>query len=493
MSTWHVQAKDRPVWVEAIELYPVGQTDPFTNEIHRLQVLKLSEQEQFQIGQIDPIANPDEYFLADRYEDCYQSLQLMFDRHEFEERGRYRFEKDFVPHDLSQIAPSGNNRTYSIHIDRYADDRWQGEYSGAILLIPGTGSYGGNYMKFSLSMAVLKGYIVYVLDPPSHGRSHGHKLITQNEDADGTGVYLERAIGGDGRWALENALEPEWEEIHDTDFSLRHIITSVQAIGRRIAKREEEKLRHLDDIYRTLPPEMRDIGWFGKPIEELTHVTLMGTSQGGETAFWAADPRTTGQGQGGAYNIFYPFDSAICHDIYNSAYDAPQAKMRILRSGMGGPIVSSIMEGKDSLWANGDWTKYYEGNSLFFRASDRWVRWRYDLNDYRDLLKFGEEYREFIPNMKIPVLVAIAKRDLLYSSDGHARNLVKKLFNKIGRSTSDTLWHLEYNTPPGRLGHQLLVNYTFDFLGLVDDWIRYRSQGPGSDFDYDSNLWERKQ
>ena len=113
------------------------------------------------------------------------------------------------------------------------------------------------------------------------------------------------------------------------------------------------------------------------------------------------------------------------------------------------------------------------------------------MNDYRALLKFGENYREFIPNMRIPVLVAIGKRDLLYSSDGHARNLVKKLFDKIDRPTSDTPWHLEYETPPGRLGHQLLVNYAFDFLDLTDSWIQYRMRGPGSDFDYNHSLWNR--
>lgn len=479
------------MWVESIELYPVGQTDPFTNELHRLQVLNLDDEELLSVQNHLPDTEATPYFLVDRFQDCYESLQLKFDPHEFEEQGRFRFDKELIPHDLSQLSPTGGNRTYSIHVDRYADSNWDGKYSGAILLVPGTGSYGGNYMKFALSMAVLKGYIVYLIDAPSHGRSHGHKLIAQRTGAEGTGVFIERAIGSDGRWHFDNALEPGWEEVRDTDFSLENIITVVQAVGRRIAKREQENLRHLDDIYRTLSPEMRDEGWFGKPIEELTHVTLMGTSQGGETAFWASDPRLTGQGGGGAYNISYPFDSVICHDVYNSAYDAPQAKMRILRSGMGGPLAAKFMEGRDSLWANGDWTNYYEGNSLFYRASDRWVRWRYDMNDYRALLKFGENYREFIPNMRIPVLVAIGKRDLLYSSDGHARNLVKKLFDKIDRPTSDTLWHLEYETPPGRLGHQLLVNYAFDFLDLTDSWIQYRMRGPGSDFDYNHSLWNR--
>lgn len=482
---------DRPVWVESIELYPVGQTDPFTNELHRLQILRLTNAERAQVEAISPGSNPDEYFLADRFTECYESLQLKFDRHEYEERSRFKFETDFEPHDVSSLAPQGNNRTYSIHIDRYADKNWEGRYAGAILLVPGTGSYGGNYLMFGMAMSVLKGYIVYVVDAPSHGRSHLHKLIAKDPESKGTGVFLERAVSQDGRWVFENALEPGWVEVGDTDFSLEQIVTCIQAIGRRIVKREEANLKHLNDAYRALEPERRDVGWFGKPVEEMTHLTLMGTSQGGETAFWSADPRTTGQGRTGAYSVFFPFDSVICHNIYNSAFDAPQTKMRLLRSGLGAPIVATVLDGKDSLWANGDWTQYYEGNSLFFRAADRWVRWRYNMSDYRDLLKFGEKYRDFIPNTEIPVLVAIAQNDLLYSSDGHARKLVKKLFQSIGRPTSDTLWHLEFKTPPGRLGHQLLVNFTFDFIEAADAWIKYRAGGPGSNFEYDPDLWSR--
>jgi len=486
------RGNDRPDWVEQVGAYPVGQTDPFSDTIHRLQVLKLFSYEREDIQRDFPGWDSGPTLLADLFPHCYESLQLRFDPHEFEERGRFLFARDFEPHQVDPNAVLKTNQTYSLHIDRYADPRYEGRYSGAILLVPGTGSYGGNYVKFALSMAALKGYIVYAIDPLYHGRSHGHKLIRKSVEGEGTGVSLPKAIGEDGNWNFLASLEPGWEEVHPGKVNLSHFVTNIQAVGRRIAKREEKNLAHLNDAILALPPEQRSETWFGKPVNSLTHVTLIGTSQGGETAFWSADPRATGQGEQAAYGILYPFDSVICHDIYNSAFTAPQKRMKMLRSSLAGGLCARIMADRDSLWENADWTKYYDGVSLFLRAADRWVRWRYDMEGYQALLRYGKAHRDTLPQMRLPLLVSIGKNDRLYPNDRDAQDLVMKLFKELQRVPGDqSAWFLQFQTPPGMNGHQLLVHHTFPFVDLVDEWIRYRRGGPDGFFNYDPDLWQR--
>ena len=485
-------APERPLWADSIEEYPVGQTDPFADPIHRLQVLKLYTNEQEVIARDFPGWDSGPTLLIDFFPHCYQSLQLKFDPHDFEEHGLFRFSRDFEPHEVDPDSVLKSNRTYSIHLDRYADPRYEGKYAGAILLIPGTGSYGGNYLKFALSMACLKGYIVYVMDPIYHGRSHGHKEIRKRVGAKGTGVFLSRAISEEGSWQFSAALEPGWEEVDPCTFDLDHFVRNILSVGRRIAHREEGNLAHLNDDVLSLSPELRSEEWYGKPANMLTNVTLIGTSQGGETAFWSADPRATGRGQEAAFGILYPFDSVICHDVYNSAYTAPQKRMRLLRSDLMGGLSAKIMENRTSLWENADWTKYYDGLALFFRAADRWVRWRYDIEAYQKLLRFGEDHRNTLPQMKIPVLVAIGRDDLLYPGDWHARGVVKKLFKELKRDPGvDSLVYLQYQTPSQTNGHQLLVHHTFPFADIVDKWIRYRRAGPGNVLDFDTDLWKR--
>ncbi len=483
---------DRPAWVQQIESYPVGQSDPFEDEVHRLQVMKLSSGESEEIQREFPDWQVEPSLLADFFPHCYQSLQLTFDPHEFEERGLFLFDKTFTPHAVDPSTLMTSCRTYSVHVDRYADPRWEGNYSGAILLVPGTGSYGGNYIKFCQVMASLKGYIVYVVDLLYHGRSHGHKLIARNPEGEGVAVYLKQAIGKDGAWHFQNALEGGWEERESCQVNMPRNVAVIQAVGRRIAQAERENLKHLEAEILSKPPENRAEEWFGKPVNALTHVTLIGTSQGGETAFWSADPRATGQGAQAAYGIYLPFDSVICHNVYNTAYTAPQSRMRLLRSDFLGGFLVGMLEGKDSLWANTDWTRLYEGNALFFRAADRWVRWRYRMEDYRNLLRFGTDYRDTMAQMKLPVLVAIGSNDLLYTDDKKTSQLVGGLFDKLERDPAgESLWHLEYNTPPGTNGHQLLVHHTLKMADLADSWIRYRRGGPGSSFQYESGIWKR--
>jgi len=180
LGTIQAPGGQEPEWVRMISGYPVGQSDPFSDEVHRLQSLRLYANEREVIARDFPGWPAEPTLLADLFPRCYQSLQLKFDAHEFEERGFFDFERDFEPHVVDPSCITKSNRTYSLHVDRYADPRYEGKYNGAILLIPGTGSYGGNYIKFALTMASLKGYIVYVLDLLHHGRSHGHKLIGKN-------------------------------------------------------------------------------------------------------------------------------------------------------------------------------------------------------------------------------------------------------------------------------------------------------------------------
>lgn len=328
-------SEDRPEWVLQIKGYPVGQTDPFEDEVHRLQVMKLSSEEQEVIHRRFPDWQVDAGLLASFFTPCYQSLQLTFDPHDFEERGLLKFAKAFTPHEVDPSTLVSSCRTYSIHVDRYADPRWEGNYSGAILLVPGTGSYGGNYMKFCQVMASLKGYIVYVVDLLYHGRSHGHKLISRDPEGEGVAVYLKHAIGEDGAWHFSNALESGWAERDSCEVNMTRNVTVIQAVGRRIAQIERDNLKHLDAEVLSKPPENRAEEWFGKPVNFLTHVTLIGTSQGGETAFWSADPRATRKGRE-ASDYYLPFDSVICHNVYNTAYTAPQSKMRLLRSSFPG-------------------------------------------------------------------------------------------------------------------------------------------------------------
>ncbi|MCK6495624.1 MAG: hypothetical protein KJ050_11025 [Candidatus Omnitrophica bacterium] len=487
-------SKERAGWVGLIDDYPVGQTDPFTDDLHLLQTTKLTSSERERIQKDFPNWQVDPALLATFFGPCYQSLQLRFDPHDYEEIGMFHFEKKFEEHDISKLSPMQNSRTYSIHVDRYADPRWAGKYSGAILIVPGTGSYGGNYVKFALVMASLKGYIVYIVDPIFHGRSHGHKIISRNPEGSGTAVYLKKAIGQDGAWHMENALESGWEENQACEIDMNKNVSVIQAVGRRIAQIEKENLKHLDAEVLSKPAEVRQDEWFGKSVNTLTHVTLIGTSQGGETAFWSADPRGTGQGEQAAYGIYLPFDSVICHNVYNTAFTAPQGKMRILRSDFPGGFLVNLMRSKDSLWNNTDWTKLYNGVALFLRAADRWVRWRYDLDDYRRLLRYGTEHRETLPQMRIPVLVLIGSDDQLYSSEEQSRELVKRLFEELHRDPiGESLWHLEYMTPVDTNGHQILVHHSLPTADLVDAWIRYRRGGPGSSFRYESGTWRRIQ
>jgi pimeloyl-ACP methyl ester carboxylesterase len=456
-------------------------------------MVKLTQDERELIQQRFPDWEVTPDLLDQCFSPCYQSLQLKFDPYDYEERQQLSFGKGFVPHEINPKSSNSVCRTYSIHVDRYADPRWEGNYSGAILLVPGTGSYGGNYLKFCLTMASLKGYVVYVLDPIFHGRSHGHKLVSRNPNGDGVAVFLNRAISKDGNWYFTNGLEAGWEEKDPCQVDMTRNITVIQAIGRRIAYLERTNLEHLNAEVLSKPAENRAVEWFGKSVNALTHVTLIGTSQGGETAFWSADPRATGQGGQAAYGIYLPFDSVICHNVYHTAYTAPQGKMRFLRSGLGG-VLAGVMEGHDSLWSNTDWTKLYDPTALFIRACDRWVRWRYDLEAFRNLLRFGRDHRDTLHQMRVPVLVAIGTGDRLYSSDKQTRNLVANLFEKMQRDpTGESLWHLEYLTPENTNGHQLLVNHTLRMADLTDGWIRYRRGGPGSSFQYESGTWRRVQ
>jgi len=487
------EAAGKPEWVEQIQGYPVGQSDPFADEIHRFQSLKLTQNDRTAISVDNPEWEDDPAHLTHLFDHCYQSLQLKFDPIEYEERGLFIFEKDFVPHEVKDLKPGRSNRTYSLHIDRYADPKFEGEYRGVLLIVPGTGSYGGNYVKFATVMAGLKGYIVYTIDSINHGRSHGHKLIRRTSNGAATGVFLNRAITKEGTWQFSAGLEQGWEEVESTRFSMDNFITCAQEVGRRIAHREKENLKHLSDRVLTKDPEARSEDWYGKPANLLTHVTLIGTSQGGETAFWASDPRATGRGGQATHGILYPFDSVICHNVYNTAYTAPQKKMRWLRSGFPGCLISKIIKNKDSLWENANWWDYYSGSALFVRSSDRWVRWRYNMNDYRDLLRFGQQHAGSVRQAKIPVLVAIGSNDALYPSDRAADKVVQKLFNELERDElGESLWYVKYNTPAGMSGHQLLVQHTLPFANLVDAWIRYRRGGPGSSFQYHrSGEWRR--
>jgi hypothetical protein len=49
---------------------------------------------------------------------------------------------------------------------------------------------------------------------------------------------------------------------------------------------------------------------------------------------------------------------------------------------------------------------------------------------------------------------------------------------------------LEYQTPQGTNGHQLLVHHTLPFMDMVDAWIRFRRAGPAGSFDYDPAIWK---
>lgn len=485
-------AQGQPEWFKQVGNYPVGQSDPFDDIVHRLQITRLTSEEVGVIERSFPGWDASPELFAQFFPYCYESLQLKFDPHEYEERGVFVFDKDLVLHSVNPRAQSMGNRTYSIHVDRYADPRYQGKYQGAILVVPGTGSYGGNYVKFALTMASLKGYIVYLVDNLGHGRSHGHKMIQKATDGDGTGLFLERAISPEGKWNLESGFDPGWRELEACAIDMGTSVAVIQAVGRRIAFRERENLKHLNDQVLSLPEEKRSPSWFGKNVNELTHVTLLGTSQGGETAFWSADPRTTGQGGQAAFGIFLPFDSVICHNIYNTAYTAPQPRMRLLRSNFPGNLILDIVDDKDSLWLNADWSKFYGGSALFLRACDRWVRWRYDMVAYRSLLKFGEDHRDTLAQMGLPLLVSLGTNDLLYESDNKARGLVRDLFYRLPRDPAgESLWFLEYQTPAGTNGHQLLVHHTFPFADVVDGWIKYRRGGPGSTYKYPSGLWQR--
>src|SRR5690606_30911115 len=127
------------------------------------------------------------------------------------------------------------------------------------------------------------------------------------------------------------------------------------------------------------------------------------------------------------------------------------------RSAALGGVSAFFMKNKDSLWENADWSQYYEGTALFLRAADRWVRWRYDMDAYQDLLRYGISHRDTLYQNKLPILVAIGQRDRLYPSDNAGVRIVNKLFEGLerGENREETLFHLEFLTPPGENGHQL--------------------------------------
>jgi pimeloyl-ACP methyl ester carboxylesterase len=479
-------------WINSIRQYPVGQSDPFTDELHRLQATHLTQVDLQYLATHFPEASTDEAQLFKVFDGYYQSLALGFDPLEYEESGLMVFNRNYEADNLEELSPDGSERTYRIHLDRYADPSWDNRYRGSVLLIPGTGSYGGNYIRFCLALA-RKGYIVYTIDLPGHGRSHLHKIIRRSPEGVGTGVFLTRGISKSGEWQFDAALEEGWEEVAPCRIKPEEYINTIQAIGRRIVIWEKENLAHLAYPIPETENEEQIQTWYGKSISQLTHLTLIGTSQGGETAFWSADPRATGKGQEAFSDILYPFDSVICHDVYGTSFTAPQSGMRWLRSGFTGSMIEHLFWRRDSLWRLTDWQQYYDLVPLFVRASDRWVRWRYPLDDYRGLLRFGEKYAANLPHMKIPVLVVIGKGDLLYPDDQTCHRLVATLFKKMERPTpGDSLWYVQYQTPPGTHPHQLLVSHTLPMVDLVDGWIGYRHQGPGSRFDIDPAVWQQR-
>ncbi|NUP92027.1 MAG: hypothetical protein HUU36_04165, partial [Candidatus Omnitrophica bacterium] len=80
-------SKERAGWVGLIDDYPVGQTDPFTDDLHLLQTTKLTSSERERIQKDFPNWQVDPALLATFFGPCYQSLQLRFDPHDYEEIG----------------------------------------------------------------------------------------------------------------------------------------------------------------------------------------------------------------------------------------------------------------------------------------------------------------------------------------------------------------------------------------------------------------------
>lgn len=174
-------------------------------------------------------------------------------------------------------------------------------------------------------------------------------------------------------------------------------------------------------------------------------IGLVGTSQGGELAFYAAlaDKRVK---------------SLICHNLLLSHKFPINFKVKFLQSKICNLLCNLIADFSFPLeWAF-KWKYAY--NSVEFlqeKRNDPLVVWHYKFKSYRTIFTYNPNLS--ISEMKTPVLVAVGENDKLVPLE-HC----KKAYDAL-------TCQKEFYVMPGAK-HQLLIDYSDRFVPIVDCWFK---------------------
>lgn len=171
------------------------------------------------------------------------------------------------------------------------------------------------------------------------------------------------------------------------------------------------------------------------------NIGLIGTSQGGEIAFYTAlkDERVK---------------SVVCHNILLSSEFSLNLKVKLLKS----PICSIIPNFYFPLEKAFNWENAYKDPEfLDKKRNDPFAVWYYKFKSYRSVFTYKPE--KPIDGMTTPVLIAVGEYDQLVSSK-HC----KKVYDRL-KCPKD--FYLMQDA-----GHQLLIDYADRFVPVVETWFK---------------------
>lgn len=171
------------------------------------------------------------------------------------------------------------------------------------------------------------------------------------------------------------------------------------------------------------------------------NIGVIGTSQGGEIAFHAAQQDHVAK-------------SVVCHNILLSCEFPLNFKVRFFQS----PLCAIVPDFYFPLEKAFNWKDAYnDPEFLKKKKSDPYVVWHYKFKSYRTI--FTHKPNKPIDEMTTPSLIAVGEDDKLVSAK-HC----KKVYDRL---TCQKEFHLIPNA-----GHQLLVDYTDKFVPIVDKWFK---------------------
>jgi len=173
-------------------------------------------------------------------------------------------------------------------------------------------------------------------------------------------------------------------------------------------------------------------------------VGILGTSQGGEVAFIAAleDER---------------IQSVVSHNVFDITRSAPMKRQRLLKIPILGPVIGFIPDIFINLKKTVDWKKLYAEDSLAIRQNDPHVVWEYSLKSYRTIFRYKPKNK--ISDMTTPVMIAVGEHDPIITPE-----FCRVFYDYIPMQKK------KFYVMPGA-GHQLLVDYTEEFVKIVDEWF----------------------